>query len=135
MTAKRIDPDTLPGETLIAAFSDVSGHFAAGKFDHERFVYVGRWNRAGLQASQWYNPFKVAVGTREEAIARYKGYLWWNVLKDNPANIEKLLKLEGKILVCWCCTDTRLKADTVHHEACHAELLRAAIGYYRKVQS
>ncbi len=62
-------------------------------------VYIGRANaHYGLKASPFANPFRIGVdGTREEVIAKYRGW----ILKQ-PALLRALPGLKGKRLGCWC---------------------------------
>lgn len=64
-------------------------------------VYVGR-------PTMWGNPFEIGKdGTREEVIEKYRIFV-----QDHPGFREKIKKLKGKDLVCWCSP-----------EACHANVL------------
>ena len=64
-------------------------------------VYIGR-------PSKWGNPFVIGRdGTRTEVIAKYQAWL-----DTQPALLEVLPELRGKILGCWCAP-----------EACHGDML------------
>ena len=64
-------------------------------------VYVGR-------PTQWGNPYVIGVdGTRDQVIAKYRGWLL-----RNPQLLAQLPTLRGKVLACWCAP-----------EACHADVL------------
>jgi len=71
-------------------------------------VYIGR-------GSKWWNPFshmegtkaQIKVGTREEAIEKYK--VW--ILKQ-PELLNSLHELKGKVLCCFC-----------KPKACHGDVL------------
>ena len=50
----------------------------------------------------WGNPYKINIdGDRYEVIFKYKKYLINEIRKGN-IDIEKLSKLSGKYLACWC---------------------------------
>lgn len=78
-------------------------------------VYVGR-------PSKWGNPFshipgkgEVYVPSREEAITRYRDWLWGQI-GSGEITLDDLRSLHGKRLGCWCAP-----------APCHAEVLvRAA---------
>ena len=56
----------------------------------------------GKVGSLFANPFKIGVdGTREEVIEKYEIWLR-NRLENDPQLTEELLKLDGKVLGCWC---------------------------------
>lgn len=63
----------------------------------------------------WGNPYshkdgtlaKFKVGTRQEAIKKYREYIL-----DNPELLARLPELFGKTLGCWC-----------HPKACHGDVL------------
>lgn len=64
-------------------------------------VYIGR-AMPGKAGSLFANPFKIgADGTREEVIEKYETWLRER-LNEEPDLVEELLKLDGKILGCWC---------------------------------
>jgi Domain of unknown function (DUF4326) len=78
---------------------------------HERYdVYIGR-------PSKWGNPFthiqdrktkaEFIVATREEAIAKYREWIL-----TQPALLNDLHELDGKILGCWC-----------KPQSCHGDVL------------
>eukprot|EP01059_Diplonema_ambulator_P005135 TRINITY_DN14863_c0_g1_i1.p1 TRINITY_DN14863_c0_g1~~TRINITY_DN14863_c0_g1_i1.p1 ORF type:complete len:182 (+),score=32.56 TRINITY_DN14863_c0_g1_i1:37-546(+) len=76
------------------------------------FVTVdGKKQRYPTASSKWANPFKIGKEmTREVVIEKYKAHLD-AMVKDDRARAE-LMKLEGKVLGCWC-----------HPEACHADVI------------
>ena len=80
-------------------------HCKKQKYD----VYVGRAvSRSGLKASIWGNPFVLGKdGSRDDVMAKYRAWLL-----ANPALLEKLPDLKGKVLGCWCAP-----------EACHGDIL------------
>lgn len=64
-------------------------------------IYVGR-------PTQWGNPYVIGPdGTREQVIAKYRGWLL-----RNPQLLAQLPMLRGKTLACWCAP-----------AACHADVL------------
>lgn len=88
-----------------AVMSQFVVHCKREKYD----VYIGRAvPRSGLKASEWGNPFVIGKdGTRLEVISKYR--LW---LASQPALVERLPELKGKVLGCWCAP-----------EACHGDVL------------
>lgn len=79
-------------------------HCKKEKFD----VYIGR-------PSIWGNPFThkqgtqadIVVGSREEAVAKYKEYIL-----SKPELLKQVKSLKGKVLGCWC-----------KPQACHGDIL------------
>ena len=73
-------------------------------------TYIGR-------PSKWGNPYthiadketlaEFIVGSREEAIEKYRGHIL-----SNPELINSLDELDGKILGCWC-----------KPKSCHGDIL------------
>jgi len=87
-------------------------------------VYIGRGRcpRSG-EPGRWGNPFShrpsrargvTAVASREEAIARYAGWLAAE-LDAERISLAELAALHGKTLGCWCAP-----------HACHGEVLERA---------
>lgn len=87
-------------------------------------VYIGRGScpRSG-EPGRWGNPFShrpsraggvTRVATREEAIERYRRWLW-DRIKAGAVDLAELASLHGKALGCWC-----------DPEPCHGEVLEAA---------
>jgi hypothetical protein len=103
---------------------------------NENNVYIGRKGvillepegggtkrRFPEQDSIWANPFKIDKNaTREDVIAKYETYIREKIAKDNSL-IEKLLKLKGKTLGCWC-----------HPDPCHGDVLLKLIGEYEAIK-
>jgi hypothetical protein len=103
---------------------------------NENNVYIGRRGvillepegggtkrRFPEEDSIWANPFKIDKnGTREDVIAKYETYIREKLAKDNSL-IEKLLKLKGKTLGCWC-----------HPDPCHGDVLVKLIGEYDAIK-
>lgn len=100
--------------------------------DHE---YIGREGvvfvtrdeqkeRYPKRASIWANPYKVGEKqgeyTRDEAIAKYEGFIRGK-LEQDPSLIDKLLALKGKELGCWC-----------KPQACHGDVLVKLIQEYEE---
>lgn len=68
--------------------------------------------------SIWSNPFKIDKdGTREEVIAKYRRYIINKIHNENL--FDKLSKLKGKNLGCWC-----------KPESCHGDVLVELIEHY-----
>jgi hypothetical protein len=87
-------------------------------------VYIGRGHcpRTG-ELGRWGNPFShrpsrvpgvTVVGSREEAIACYRRWLWKEITAGRVV-LAELASLHGKRLGCWCAP-----------QACHGEVLEAA---------
>ena len=103
---------------------------------NENNVYIGRKGvlllepegggtkrRFPEEDSIWANPFKIDKNsTREDVIAKYETYIREKIAKDNSL-IEKLLKLKGKTLGCWC-----------HPEPCHGDVLLKLICEYDAIK-
>ena len=88
-------------------------------------TYLGR-ACAGWVGSPLANQnYITATCTREQAVARYKSWLWSVIqAKDSPAwtELERLVNFDGPLtLGCWCKLD----------EACHRDVVKAAILYLR----
>ena len=89
-------------------------------------VYVGRGRcpRTGA-AGRWGNPFShrpsghdvIRVATREEAIERYRAWLWAQI-EAGRVELAELVALHGRTLGCWCAP-----------ESCHGEVLAAAAAW------
>lgn len=87
-------------------------------------VYIGRGRDPRTnKRGEWGNPFShrrsrvlgvTVVGSREEAIGRYRGYLWHEI-QAGRISLEQLAALHGKVLGCWCAP-----------ESCHGEVLARA---------
>ena len=69
--------------------------------------------------TMWGNPFPITkYCDREEAIRRYRTWLWDRMIANNLILPEELVTLYGKRLACWCAP-----------KACHAEVLYEAAGW------
>ena len=82
-------------------------------------VYIGR-------GSIWGNPFKISADcTREQAIAKYRVYLWEGLCSDvsNGINYESLSSLHELRLGCYCSP-----------KACHGDVLLRAAAYAHKTK-
>ena len=90
-------------------------------------VYIGRGKdpRTG-RPGEWGNPYShrrsgvpgvILVGSRQEAIRRYRTWLWEQI-RSGQIPLEKLAALHGKRLGCWCAPDP-----------CHGEVLAAAAAW------
>lgn len=85
-------------------------------------VYIGR-------PSRWGNPFthkdgtraEYVVGTRDEAVERYRAWLWAEI-RDGRIELSELAALRGKTLGCWCAP-----------ARCHGEILAAAAEWAHSV--
>jgi hypothetical protein len=82
-------------------------------------VYIGR-------GSMWGNPYShrpstyrdvILVATRDEAIRRYRIWLWQQV-REHRITIEQLAALHGKRLGCFC-----------EPQRCHGEVLAMAAAW------
>lgn len=87
-------------------------------------TYLGR-SCAGWKGNPLANPYHItSTCTREQAVARYKSWLWGVIqAKDSPAwtELERLVKFDGPLtLGCWCLP-----------QRCHIETVKAAILYLR----
>ena len=103
----------------------------------EGAVYIGRAvPRYQLAASQWANPFRIGILTREETITLYKNAIqggfdpnvvkrltdqqfhqkaysiWYRFAMSHHYQLVEVSKLKGLDLVCWCAP-----------QACHGDIL------------
>ncbi|HEX8958936.1 MAG TPA: DUF4326 domain-containing protein [Solirubrobacterales bacterium] len=90
-------------------------------------VYIGRGRdlRSG-EPGEWGNPYShrpsripgtILVASREEAIERYRRWLWEEI-RSGRMPLERFAALHGKTLGCWCAP-----------EPCHGEVLVAAAAW------
>jgi hypothetical protein len=116
------ESQTVAQQTTVVNFKDVKAHWntETQTWDDPDYVYVGRANRHyNIPQSEWHNPYRVEDATpTQSAIDQFRSHLF-NLLKDNPDAIERLVLLKGKKLVCWCRPDP-----------CHGDVLLKAIEYY-----
>lgn len=82
-------------------------------------VYIGRGSG---DRGCWGNPFRIGPdGTREEAIAAHREWLWKQI-KAGRVSLEELAALGGKVLGCWCAP-----------RPCHGETLVVAATWAKRV--
>lgn len=97
-------------------------------------VYIGRGDDPSTgRPGGWGNPYShrpsrvpgvIVVGSRHEAIRRYRIWLWEQI-GSGQISLEKLAALHGKRLGCWCAPDP-----------CHGEVLGAAAAWaWRKLHT
>lgn len=79
-------------------------------------VYIGRGSKWGNMYSHRPSRYSgvIRVATREEAIARYRCWLWEEI-GAGRIDLKELVQLHGKTLGCWCSP-----------QPCHGEVLMAA---------
>lgn len=97
-------------------------------------IYIGRSKTVTGQPSRWGNPFshrtgtaaQYVVATRDEAIAKYREWLWEQLQgPGGTALLEQLAELHGKRLACHC-----------KPLACHGDVLASAAAWaVKEVQS
>lgn len=84
------------------------------------YTYIGR-------GSEWGNPFShrpskypdvIRVVTRDEAIERYRAWLWERIKRDGRPLIERLAALHATTLGCHC-----------HPLPCHGDILSRAAAW------
>ena len=107
--------------------------------NHPNHEYIGRRGivfinkeRFPKQDSIWANPFKIGRdGTRDDVLCKYEKLLRDKVYTNdvNKADAattykEDLLKLDGKILGCWC-----------KPEPCHGDVLLKLIEELKQEQN
>ncbi len=86
-------------------------------------VYIGRaltmggWN---LKDSTFGNPFKVNIFGRDKALELYQNYIEKRLIEEEGFK-EELLKLDGKVLGCFCKPDK-----------CHGDILVEIIERLKK---
>jgi hypothetical protein len=76
-------------------------------------VYIGRdmsFYVKGAKGSKWANPFQVSKYGLDKALELYTEYI-----KNDTGLMDSLKELEGKVLGCWCITETNKK--------CHGQIL------------
>jgi len=84
-------------------------------------IYIGRRNQQWMP-SPLANPFKInPLCTREQAIAKYRQWLWRQMQSDTPAlkelqRIQQLATTTDVTLLCWC-----------KPHACHGDIIVNAI--------
>ncbi|MCI0389686.1 MAG: DUF4326 domain-containing protein [Acidobacteria bacterium] len=90
-------------------------------------VYIGRPSPLG-------NPFRIGEhGTREEVIAKYRGWLWRQIQQQNDVYRELLRLVElartGDLtLICWC-------KQPNQESRCHGDILKAAVTWMMEINS
>ena len=80
-------------------------------------VYIGRGSRWGNSYSHRDIAGTHKVGSRDEAVAKYRAELW-NRIQLGVTTVEELAELHGKTLVCFCAP---LK--------CHGDVLASAAAW------
>lgn len=88
------------------------------KYKEDYDVYIGR-------GSEWGNPYthiksgntkaEYVVETREDSIECFRGYILNKIIQD-PSCIERLRRLKGKRLGCFC-----------KPKSCHGDILKEII--------
>lgn len=77
--------------------------------DYEVYIGRGRDPRDGRRGA-WGNPYShrpsgapgvIMVGSAQEAVQRYEGWLWRQI-KTGNIGLEALAALHGRTLGCWC---------------------------------
>ncbi|MGE0128920.1 MAG: DUF4326 domain-containing protein [Blastocatellales bacterium] len=90
-------------------------------------VYIGRPSLLG-------NPYRIGKdGSRVEAIAKYRAWLWRQIRQQGSVYNELLRLAEiarnsDLYLICWC-----KQAD--REVGCHGDILKAAITWLHSVES
>lgn len=92
--------------------------------EDENNIYIGRsgivfidGKRFPKKPSIWANPFKVENNRNETVLSPYEKYIRNKI--ENEYGVEKLLKLKGKTLGCWC-----------KPKSCHGDILIKLINEY-----
>jgi hypothetical protein len=100
-------------------------------FGAGRWRYVGWGNRRlGLVTSPLANPYthqqrhragRLFVGSREEAVERYRQWLWARIEAGDEPVLAALRELdEESVLICWCAP-----------KRCHASVIERAARWLR----
>lgn len=97
--------------------------------NNDNNVYIGRKGvvfinkeRFPKEDSIWHNPFKIDTkDSRNDVIRKYEIYIK-KKLDEEPDLVNKLLKLKGKNLGCWC-----------YPLECHGNVLIKMINYYSMI--
>lgn len=84
--------------------------------DETEYVYIGRAvPENGLEASALGNPFTLEQYSREEAIKKYRRWLWDKIKAEDAPVLAALSALdEDSVLACWC-----------KPKACHGDVVLA----------
>jgi hypothetical protein len=79
----------------------------------DRLVYIGRRTPDGRwPGSPWNNPFNAPEhGDRAKVAERFRNYLRYNIGLQ-----ERLPRLRGRVLACWC-----------HPQTCHGHVIAEAV--------
>jgi len=92
-------------------------------------IYIGR-QMPGLTGSVLGNPFKIGRdGTREEALVKYRRWLWEQINLKNEVYLE-LRRIAARAaygdiaLLCWCAP-----------KPCHADLVKRAVEWMYSIES
>lgn len=102
-------------------WTDVNEHEYIGRRGIVFITRDGVKERFPKKGSIWANPFKIGKdGTREEVLEKYEEYIR-DKLDSDDRLVKKLLKLEGKVLGCWC-----------YPEKCHGNVLIKLIKEYKE---
>lgn len=112
-----------PGHSAHTALNSELGQNS----DLIQWMYCGWGNsRLGLTTSPLANPYssrpnarseRIKVDSRDEAVERYREWLWAQLRAKNQAVIEALISVEPRTtLVCWCAP-----------KRCHCEVIAAAV--------
>lgn len=81
-----------------------------------------------MRGGEWGNPFRIGFyGSREEVVARHRGWLWDKIRADQQF-AERVLSLRGADLCC-CCKPAPCHGDNLEQAALELEAVfeRAAI--------
>lgn len=108
---------------LIVNFSDYGNKVhRLNEMFGDRWVYVGRWNKAGVNRSPLANPY-YRKGNPGSTLKKYRRWLWNELQSGNKAVIDELLSLvDENILVCHC----------KNPEKCHASIIVKAAAWAKE---
>lgn len=92
-------------------------------------IYIGR-EMPGQPGSVLGNPFKIGRdGTREEALVKYRRWLWEQINLKNEVYLElrRIAQLAAHgdiVLLCWCAPNP-----------CHADIVKRAVDWVDSAES
>lgn len=81
--------------------------------ENENHIYIGRNMTVyvpGAIGSKWKNPYTLNKYNIDESLKLYKEYIL-----NNKKLMSEIYELKGRVLGCWCITETNKK--------CHGQVL------------
>ena len=118
-------------DVLVVNFNDYGSAAALDEAFGNRWRYIGRAvRRHKMNASPLGNKFTVEKYGREDAIERYRRWLWPQLSQFEHSGesvsdaVEALLDMpEDVVLVCWCAP-----------KACHGNVVKDALAWLKETK-